>query len=174
MWQERRPDKVGHADAIKVLTSAIGIDHESYERLVEWALAEHLVTELAVRKEFTSSFFRQPDALKRFAQLLASGTRRAWSRHDIAALFRRVQIARTKHYREAIAPEDLLALVWQVVHECKRCRRRPPEVVLHIDHIIPVKAGGSSKRGNLQFLCAEHNLKKGAKREVSDRWLDFA
>jgi 5-methylcytosine-specific restriction endonuclease McrA len=33
----------------------------------------------------------------------------------------------------------------------------------HVDHIIPIKLGGSSEKGNLQILCPTCNLKKGAK-----------
>ncbi len=33
----------------------------------------------------------------------------------------------------------------------------------HVDHVVPLKLGGSNDRKNIQILCAPCNLKKGAK-----------
>ena len=33
---------------------------------------------------------------------------------------------------------------------------------MHIDHMTPLSKGGSNSRWNLQALCADHNLRKGA------------
>ena len=51
-------------------------------------------------------------------------------------------------------------LLWNNEHVCKECGKEPPEIKLHIDHIIPVSLGGKSDSKNLQFLCNECNLKK--------------
>ena len=42
---------------------------------------------------------------------------------------------------------------------CVQCGSTGP---LEVDHIIPVKHGGTDDRANLQTLCAYHNRKKGA------------
>lgn len=34
---------------------------------------------------------------------------------------------------------------------------------MHIDHIVPIKYGGSNDISNLQLLCSDCNLKKGSK-----------
>jgi 5-methylcytosine-specific restriction endonuclease McrA len=47
---------------------------------------------------------------------------------------------------------------------CVLCGRSPAtdlEVILHIDHIIPVSKGGKSNPENLQTLCMECNYGKG-------------
>ena len=49
-------------------------------------------------------------------------------------------------------------------YRCCACGALPakdPNVVLHIDHIIPVSYGGSNDMENLQTLCAKCNLGKG-------------
>jgi 5-methylcytosine-specific restriction endonuclease McrA len=45
-----------------------------------------------------------------------------------------------------------------------RCARCGASGQLHVDHIYPVKHGGSNELSNLQLLCRTCNLKKGAKR----------
>jgi len=50
---------------------------------------------------------------------------------------------------------------------CCLCGRKPPDVVLHIDHIHPIAKGGGNERENLRVLCAECNLGKGAKLELT-------
>ena len=41
----------------------------------------------------------------------------------------------------------------------------PDEVVLHIDHIVPVINGGKSVESNLRVLCDKCNLKKGRRND---------
>lgn len=45
-------------------------------------------------------------------------------------------------------------------HTCRYCGARPPAVVLHVDHIVPVSRGGLTEMNNLQTLCASCNLGK--------------
>lgn len=158
----------------KILLRSLGIDDESFDQFVQWALGEHLVAVLS-RDEVVrdTGFFARPDAMKVFRDTLRRRTGRSWSPHDLEALFERVKSEHTKHFRDPIPYQEYLKLLWQVPWECVQCHRSPPEVVLHVDHIVPASRGGSSKRPNLQFLCAEHNLKKSNKREVSGPWLDL-
>lgn len=44
---------------------------------------------------------------------------------------------------------------------CQYCGRKAPAVVLHIDHVIPVAAGGSNDAANLVACCEDCNLGKG-------------
>jgi hypothetical protein len=43
---------------------------------------------------------------------------------------------------------------------CQYCGRTPPDVLLNIDHIIPVSEGGTNDRENLRTSCAECNAGK--------------
>ena len=43
---------------------------------------------------------------------------------------------------------------------CQHCGRKAPDVVLHIDHIIPESKGGLTELDNLQVLCADCNIGK--------------
>jgi len=158
---------------IPLLLRAVGIDPESFNRFVDWTLCEHLVAVLTKLPEVDDQFFSRVDALRAFRNLLRARTGRSWSEHDLTALFERVKQDRSRHHRDPIPYEDYLKLLWQVPWECAKCHRGPPKVSLHVDHVLPASRGGSSKRPNLQFLCAEHNLKKSNHREVTDQWLDL-
>ena len=46
---------------------------------------------------------------------------------------------------------------------CQYCGRHPPAVVLEVDHVIAVSAGGSSDDHNLITSCFDCNRGKGAK-----------
>ena len=64
----------------------------------------------------------------------------------------------TDNLREAIKERDN--------YTCQICgvsTYQNPQIVLHIDHIIPVSKGGRTESCNLQTLCASCNLKKSNK-----------
>lgn len=155
------------------LLSAIGIAPESFHQFLEWTLCEHLVMALSSVLDIDDHFFQRQDALRAFRDLLTRRTGRTWSQGDLVVLFDRVKLEKTQHFRKPIPYEEYLKLLWQVPLVCVRCGRRPPEVVLHVDHVVPASRGGSSMRSNLQFLCAEDNLRKSNRREVTDPWLDL-
>lgn len=60
----------------------------------------------------------------------------------------------SKMVRFAVFKRDLFV--------CQYCGRHPPEVVLEIDHIIPVASGGSDKEHNLLTSCFDCNRGKAA------------
>ncbi len=47
-------------------------------------------------------------------------------------------------------------------HTCKYCGKKPPEVILEVDHIKPVSEGGKDEIENLFTSCRDCNRGKGA------------
>ncbi len=45
-------------------------------------------------------------------------------------------------------------------HTCRYCGRRPPEVELTVDHVVPVSLGGSDAPSNLVAACKDCNAGK--------------
>lgn len=45
---------------------------------------------------------------------------------------------------------------------CQYCGAHPPQVILHVDHIVPVAEGGGNEVANLITACSACNLGKGA------------
>lgn len=46
---------------------------------------------------------------------------------------------------------------------CQYCGRTPPDVVLELEHVVPVAAGGSNKESNLLTACETCNSGKSTK-----------
>ena len=51
---------------------------------------------------------------------------------------------------------------------CQACGRKAPDVILHIDHIVPALEGGKAMEANGITLCQECNLGKGKSYSVLD------
>lgn len=160
-------------ERIDILLDAIGIDKQSFLRFLEWALSEQIIFVLTKSNKDLLGYFNQKDGLKIFRNFLESKTKRKWSINDLNKLYETIKIRSQKHFRESIEYGEYLKLLWTVEHKCSKCGKSPPDVKLHIDHIIPVSLGGTSKRANLQFLCQECNLRKSDKLEGGEPWLDL-
>lgn len=46
---------------------------------------------------------------------------------------------------------------------CQYCGRRPPDVVLNVEHILPLSRGGTDDALNLTTACWECNIGKGSR-----------
>jgi 5-methylcytosine-specific restriction endonuclease McrA len=161
-------------ERVDILLQSLGINVESFLSFVEWALSEQLVERLSCHETIQEdNFFAKPDALKQFRDVLRSNTGRQWSDHDLNTLYNAVKNKLEKHFREPITYGEYLKLLWTTPHRCAKCGKEPPNINLHIDHIIPASLGGPSKRLNIQFLCMKCNLKKSNKLEGGEPWLDL-
>lgn len=70
-------------------------------------------------------------------------------------------------YSVPIDPKDARPhLVALYGRHCQACGRRPPEVRLTTDHVVPYALGGQDRLENYQLLCEACNQMKGA--EVID------
>jgi len=68
--------------------------------------------------------------------------------------------------RRAITPGVRFAVFRRDGFTCQYCGRRAPNVVLHVDHVLPVVAGGTNDLTNLRTACSVCNLGKGSRRLV--------
>lgn len=48
------------------------------------------------------------------------------------------------------------------LYTCRYCGKKPPEVTLEIDHIVPISAGGGNELSNLATACLPCNRGKSA------------
>jgi 5-methylcytosine-specific restriction endonuclease McrA len=80
-------------------------------------------------------------------------------RHRTRAQFR-YNKQQTHNPDSETIPRDARLFVWQ--RDGGRCRNCGSTTELHFDHIIPRSWGGSSLAENVELLCKQCNLKKGA------------
>ena len=55
---------------------------------------------------------------------------------------------------------------------CQYCGEKPPKVILHVDHIIPVVKGGCNEPENLRTSCSSCNLGKHTKKLKTQDFAD--
>ncbi len=78
----------------------------------------------------------------------------------------------TKKKREGISKKTRFEVFKRDKFTCQYCGKKAPDVVLHIDHIKPVAAGGKSDILNLVTACLDCNSGKGARILTDNAVLD--
>lgn len=83
---------------------------------------------------------------------------------------------RTVQSLRDVKPSQRARIIERATGRCELCGRKPPEVVLHVDHLVSVAVGAEAglteaelnDDENLAALCEECNLGKG-ERPISPR-----
>lgn len=65
--------------------------------------------------------------------------------------------------RKAISKKTRFEVFKRDGFKCQYCGAHPPQVLLHVDHILAVANGGSNHMDNLVTACQPCNLGKGAR-----------
>ena len=70
--------------------------------------------------------------------------------------------------RDPVAAQVRFSILQRDGFRCRYCGRpgNAPGVVLHVDHVVPVVAGGATTEDNLLSACDECNLGKAARAVV--------
>jgi hypothetical protein len=157
----------------ETLSRLLGIDADSVMDHFNWCLQEHLVSTMSNDRNWLNEIRTKPNAIALFKDRVQNRTKYIWDHANIVRLYEEVIRSIDDHYRKPISYDDLLRLFTNAELKCAKpsCGRRPPDVVMHIDHILPASKGGSSKYDNLQFLCQDCNLRKSNKKEISKIWI---
>ena len=149
----------------------IGIDGAKAQNIPAWELVEELervwrelgrppgIIELERRGRFSSGpYTRLWGSVRRCCQLVAL--------HHQGRITRD-QLLKGEMRRDRRSPIPL-RIRWRIIkrdgYRCTACGKTPasdPTAELHVDHIIPVSAGGPSDESNLRTLCSACNLGRG-------------
>ena len=73
---------------------------------------------------------------------------------------------RRRRTRRTITPSVRFEVFRRDSFTCQYCGGRAPTVILHVDHVVPVVAGGTNDLANLLTACSVCNEGKGARRLV--------
>ena len=69
-----------------------------------------------------------------------------------------------------IAPALRQLVTTRASHRCEYCdlSQAGQEATFHVDHVIPVIAGGQTETGNLALACVSCSLRKAARQSATD------
>jgi 5-methylcytosine-specific restriction endonuclease McrA len=79
---------------------------------------------------------------------------------EASKVARQRRIARMANAEGNITPAQWRAVCTRYGNKCLCCGRRPPEVGLTMDHVIPISKGGTHTEDNIQPLCGSCNSRK--------------
>ena len=74
--------------------------------------------------------------------------------------------ARRRRTPRTITPAVRFEVFRRDSFTCQYCGRRAPKVILHVDHVLPIVAGGTNELTNLTTACSVCNVGKGGRRVV--------
>lgn len=90
-------------------------------------------------------------------------SKRGWLAADSSQWTASIPPSRTTSGRtRSLSYSTRFAVLRRAGFTCKYCGRKPPEVRLHVDHVVPWSKGGSNHIDNLCAACDVCNLGKGA------------
>lgn len=94
------------------------------------------------------------------ATICSYGSEKAFSGSQLAKAYRDKKFPK----RKPLKPSIRYSILERDGFRCQACGASAADgAVLHVDHIVAVAKGGSNDPSNLQALCADCNLGKGAR-----------
>jgi 5-methylcytosine-specific restriction endonuclease McrA len=92
----------------------------------------------------------------------------AWQKanKERRAAIRAAYRARKRQASGSHTGQDIQDLHARQKGKCAACRTSIP-TAYHVDHIVPLRRGGSNDKSNLQLLCASCNCSKGARDPIA-------
>lgn len=80
-----------------------------------------------------------------------------------ARLIRHRRRCRIAKLVDTLTASEWIALLEKYGYKCLKCGKQAPDIVLSIDHVVPIAKGGSNTIENVQPLCTRCNAKKFTK-----------
>lgn len=72
-------------------------------------------------------------------------------------------LIKNRKYAKHTVLKDRFNFLKKYNFTCQYCGRKAPEVVFHVDHILPSSKGGTNSLTNLILSCDDCNIGKGNK-----------
>jgi hypothetical protein len=155
---------------VEALVSQLGLDMNLLLNEIKWALGEERINRVTPRLDQFWEWSRQPDGLMEFWRFANAKLGVALQPDEISDIWECIALTISTRRRRAFRFEDYLMIAVHSEQACAFCARRPPEVSLDIDHILPLSKGGSDVHYNLRFLCQHCNRSRGNRFRWADVW----
>ncbi len=161
---------MGLPDDISVLAQQLRLDTSLLYKEILWALGEERINRVTPTEVQFREWKRNNDGLMHFWSFANQRLDCTLDQEDAHDMWECIDLTLRTHERRAFSFQDYLMIAVHSDQSCAVCRRRPPEVDLEIDHILPVSRGGTEAVNNLRFLCELHNRSRGNRFHWADIW----
>lgn len=157
-------------DEIRRLTGQLHLDLGLLFKEIEWALGEERINKVTPPADVFREWSRLSNGLVQFWEFAQTKLQAQLTQEEIRDLWECADLTLNKQIRKALTFQEYMIVAVRSDQKCEYCGRRPPEVSLDIDHVIPVTRGGDNSYLNLRFLCQHHNRSRGNRFRWADLW----
>jgi hypothetical protein len=161
---------MGLPDDIAALAQQLQLDTSLLYKEVYWALGEERINRVAPTETQFREWKRSKDGLMQFWAFANERLGCALAQAEAHDIWECIDLTLRTHQRRAFLFQDYLMIAVHSDQCCDICKKRPPEVKLDIDHILPSSCGGTELAFNLRFLCEQHNRSRGNRFRWADVW----
>ncbi len=137
---------------------------------LQWAMGEERINRVTPGINIFRAWGRQPTGLMEFWKHAQTTLKSSLNQEEVADIWDCIDLTLNRKTRKPMAFQEYLMVAVRSDQKCEVCGRRPPEVSLDIDHVIPVSRGGENVYFNLRFLCEHHNRSRGNRFRWADVW----
>jgi HNH endonuclease len=155
---------------ISTLACQLGLDTSLLYQEIYWALGEERINRATPPAAQFREWKQSADGLIQFWAFANERLGYVVSQDVARDIWECIDLTLRSHERRAFLFQDYLMIAVHSDQCCAVCKRRPPEVKLDIDHILPCSRGGTEVAFNLRFLCEQHNRARGNRFRWSDVW----
>ncbi len=181
LWTARKQADQNNPDAmnnqpkpvdaeIRSLALQLRLDIGLLLQEIKWALGEERINRVTPPYDQFRKWSRERDGLNSFWHFANTQIGSQLSPDEVHDMWTCIELTLDSRRRRSFSFQDYLMIAMVSDQQCEYCRRRPPEVTLEIDHIVPVSKGGSESALNLRFLCQFHNRSRGNRFHWADVW----
>jgi hypothetical protein len=152
------------------LASQLGMNLNVIMHELQWALGEQRIDLVTPTLEQFQQWGRQRDGLDQFWAYANQKLGTELLPYEVQDIWECIDLTLNARRRTPFKFEDYMMVATSSEQKCAFCSRRPPEVTLEIDHILPVSKGGTNALPNLRFLCQHHNRSRGNRFRWAEIW----
>lgn len=158
-------------NAVISLASQLFLDTNLFFQEILWVLGEERINRVMPTYEQFREWSLYPDGLYKFWEFANKKLGTELNPDEIHDIWSCIDLTlNARKRRRGLTFQDFLMVAIRSEQICQYCRKKPPEVTLEIDHILPVSKGGTNDIFNLRFLCLQCNRSRGNRFRWSDIW----
>src|ERR1035441_8084762 len=140
---------------VTALAQQLQLDTSLLYKELYWALGEERINRVTPTEAQFREWRRSKDGLMQFWAFANERLGSELPQDEVHDIWECIDLTLRTHQRRAFLFQDYLMIAVHSDQCCDICKKRPPEVKLDIDHILPSSCGGTELAFNLRFLCEQ-------------------